>query len=257
MPPSAQCGVFSAIGYPLTVTSFTRDQCLCLQKTYTGTFLSHMVIASTTSRVLIFGSSYYSGFKNLPELWVSQGTTHLTFLLGHLNAEDNFGFLIRISLDTLQLHLGFPLPPLTYSYSSIAQYTTTTWDFMTETSALLTHSDPWIPPFDRQNADCHLMPRLISLAPTFSITAPDIIKFNICRQYLQVLTLSDIVESTDNTIDMDFCNGSKNDRVSNLSWPKQTLPGSTSRTIWRHILSRLFAIKSRSLHLCPQSCLLK
>ena len=193
-----------AIEYPLAVTSFTRDQCLRLQKAYTGTFLSHMGIASTTSRALIFGSSHYSGF-NLPELWVSQGTTHLTYLLGHLNAEDEVGVLLRITLDNFQLHLGFPLPPLTYPYSSIAQYIepswlTTTWDFMDETSALLTLSDPCIIPLERQN-DCHLMPRLISLAATFSITASDIIKFNRCRLYLQVLTLSDIVDSTGNTID--------------------------------------------------------
>ena len=103
-----------AIEYPLAVTSFTRDQCLRLQKAYTGTFLSHMGIASTTSRALIFGSSHYSGF-NLPELWVSQGTTHLTYLLGHLNAEDNVGVLLRITLDTLQLHLGFPLTLLLHN----------------------------------------------------------------------------------------------------------------------------------------------
>ena len=103
--------------------------------------------------------------------WVSQGTSHLTYLLGHLNAEDNVGTLLRIMLDTLQLHLGFPLSPLTYPYTSISRYIdpswlSSTWYFMTEASALLTLSDQWTLPLDRQN-DCHLMPQLVSLAATF------------------------------------------------------------------------------------------
>ena len=159
-----------AIEYPLAVTSFSRDQCLQLQKAYTGTFLSHMGIVSTTSRALIFGFSTLSGF-NLPELWVSQGTSHITYLLGYLNAEDNVDTLLRIMLDTLQLHRGFPLSPLTYPYNSISRYfdpswLSSTWDFMTEASALLTLSDQWTLPLDRQN-DCHLMPQQVSLAATF------------------------------------------------------------------------------------------
>ena len=247
-----------AIEYPLAVTSYSRDQCLQLQKAYTGTFLSHMGIASTTSRALIFGSSTLSGF-NRPELWVSQGTSHLTYLLGHLNADDNVGTLLRIMLDTLQLHLGFPLSPaLTYPYyTSISRYfdpswLSSTWDFMTEASALLTLSDQWTLPLDRQN-DCHLMPRLVSLATTFSLSTPDLIKFNRCRLYLQVLTLSDIVDSSGNTIDTDFWKGYKNKRISSLSWPKEDRPGPTSWTIWRRLLCRLCTIKSRSPHLRTQS----
>lgn len=167
------------------------------------------------------------------------------------------GTLLRIMLDTLQLHLGFPLSPLTYPYTSISRYIdpswlSSTWDLMTEASALLTLSDQWTLPLDRQN-DCHLMPQLVSLAATFSLSTPDLVKFNRCRLYLQVLTLSNIVDSSGNTINTDFWKGNKITRISSLSWPKQARPGPTSWTIWRRLLCRLFTIKSRSPHLRPQS----
>ena len=110
-----------------------------------------MGIACTTTCVLIFGSPFYSGF-NLPELWARQGTCHLTYLLGHLNKADNVGTLIRITMDTLQLHLlGFPNTPLSHPYSMIQRcidptWLTTTWDFMTESKATLILADPWILP---------------------------------------------------------------------------------------------------------------
>jgi len=102
-----------AISYPLSVTSFTQLQCTQIQTAYVSAFLSEMGIAQTTARTIIFGSSFHSGFQ-IPELWVMQGTHHLPYLLGHLCATDDVGLLLRITIDTLQLHLGFPQPPLTY-----------------------------------------------------------------------------------------------------------------------------------------------
>ena len=57
-------------------------------------------------------------------LRVKQGTClHLSYLLGRLCAADNVGQLIRITIDTLQILLGLPQPPLLpYPYALIKKY---------------------------------------------------------------------------------------------------------------------------------------
>ena len=80
-------------------------------------------IAHTTSCTIIFGPTLYFGL-NLPELCVKQGTNHITYylLLGHLCAQDNVGTLLQITLDTLQLHLGYPNHPLACSFQQVSKY---------------------------------------------------------------------------------------------------------------------------------------
>ena len=121
---TAFCAMWSpAIHYLLAITSFTKVQCTQLQTAYIGTFLSKIGIVRTTAHpLIIFGPSYHSGL-DLPELWPTQGTLHISFLLGHLCAADAVGNLIRITIDTLQLHLvGFPQPPMSFPYSLVKKY---------------------------------------------------------------------------------------------------------------------------------------
>ena len=188
--------------FPLPVTSFTKKECNILQKIFTGPFLAKMGISRTTSRVLIFGPYRYSGFA-LADTWVQQGLQHLHFLLGHLSYQDEVGNLLKINIDTLQLIIGLPDPPLSYSFSHITtlappSWVATSWEFLNDFQGTLKFNNPWHFPLDREG-DCHLMTQV--LERLIDITSPcltrsELQKFNLCRLYLQVITLSDIATSS-------------------------------------------------------------
>ena len=214
-----------------------------------------MGIASTTSRALIFGSSYYSGFQ-IPELWVSQGTSYLSYLLGHLCAADNVGQLLQITMDTLQLHTGFPQPPMTYPYALVSKYIEpSTWSFLQAVQGRIVVSDPWIIQLDHRVNDTFLTPTVSALAETPFLSTADLICFNRCRIYLQVLTLlSDIVDSSGKAITPEIWFGNRSLRKSTLLSPTQVRPGPTSWTLCRRVLSSLLTTGKRFSFLCHMQC---
>ena len=112
--------------FPLPVTSFTKKQCKTLQRVFTGPFLAKMGISRTTSRALVFPPYQYSGFS-IDDTWVQLGLQHLHFLLGHLSYKDEVGNLLQINLNTLQLIIGLPDPPLTYSLPHISTLAPPSW----------------------------------------------------------------------------------------------------------------------------------
>ena len=219
--------------HPLPITCFTKQQCQTLQKTFTGPFLSKMGISIKTSRKLVFAPYYYSGFA-FADTWIQQGLQHLQLLIGHLCHEDQVVNLLCLNIDTLQILLGYPLPPLSYPYKDIApiapsSWHTTTWEFLDDINGSVTLSDPWIIPLNREG-DCHIMPTVLSqlfhiLNPLLS--KPDLQKFNLCRIYLQVITLSDITTSSGTEIGCHIWKGHRSSQKSSLNWPHQIRKSST------------------------------
>ena len=238
-----------SLEYPLAVTGFTKSQSHNLQKAFTSSFLSKIGIARTTARTIVFGPL---------EAWVQQGISDLRYLLGRLNVQDKVGNLIKINLDLLYLHIGFPDPPLTFDYSNISSYIepswlSTCWEFLSDVAGIIRYSDPWILPLDRRG-NCFLMPQALCLTAQYPKPFPksDLIRFNRgCRLYLQVLTLSDIKDSGGTKIAQTFWNGHQSSRTSTLIWPCQARPAAALCTVWRRFLNTLFTTHKRKTDLLP------
>ena len=192
--PSIEC--------PFPITCFSKEQCCLLQKAFTGPFLSKMGLSSKTDRKLIFVPYHYSGFA-IADTWVQQGIQHLQLLLGHFCQHDQVGNLHCINIETLQILIGHPQPPLSYPYKEIRHiappsWLTTTWEFLNDFDGIITLTDPWNLPLDRQG-DCHLMPKVLSQlvnTPKPLLSKPDLQKINLSQIYLQALILSDIATSS-------------------------------------------------------------
>ena len=186
-----------------------------------------MGISRTTSRALVFAPYQFSSFS-IADTWVQQGLQDLHFLLGHLSYQEKVGSLLKINIDTLLLIIGLPDPPLTYSLPHISilappSWVATSWQFLNDLQGTLKFNNPWYFPLDREN-NCNLMTQVLerlidTTAPL--LTLPELRKFNLCRLYLQVLTLSDITSSSRRDIDMKFLKGSRSSRFSNLKWSRQ------------------------------------
>ena len=219
-----------------------------------------MGLSSKTDRKLIFAPCHYSGFT-ISDTWIQQGLQHLQLLLGHLCQLDQVGNLLRINIETLQILIGHPQPPLSYPYKEIRHiappsWLTTTWEFLNDIGGTITHIDPWNLPLDRQGY-YYLMPKVLSQlvnTPKPLLSKLDLQKFNLCWIYLQVLTLWDIVTSSGKEIDCHFWKGHTS-RKSSLTWPHQIRPSTACWAVWRKTLHLLFTDSVRSTKILPHHCL--
>ena len=85
------------------------------------------------------------------------------------------------------------------------------WEFLNDFQGTLKFNNPWHFPLDREG-DCHLMTQVLECL--IDITSPcltrsELQKFNLCRLYLQVITLSDIATSSGTEIDIHFWKGNR------------------------------------------------
>ena len=82
----------------------------------------------------------------------------------------------------------------------------TSWEFLNDFQGTLNFNNPWHLALDREG-DCHLMAQvpehLIDITHTCLISS-ELQKFNPCRQYLQIITFSDITTSSGTEIDIHF-----------------------------------------------------
>ena len=78
------------------------------------------------------------------------------------------------------------------------------------------------------------------------LTRPELKKFNLCRLYLQVITLTDITTSSGREININFWKGNRSSRTSNLKWPRQIRPSQQCWTILRRTLHLQFTESPKS-----------
>ena len=96
-----------------------------------------------------------------------------------------------VNIDTLQLIIGLPDPPLTYPLPHKFTLASPSWvanllQFLNDLKGTLKFNNPWYFPLDREN-DCNLMTQVLErLIDTTSplLTCPELKKFNLCRLYL-------------------------------------------------------------------------
>ena len=124
--------------------------------------------------------------------------------------------------------IGLSDPPLSYSFLLITSlappsWLATSWEFLNDFQGSLKFNNPWHLPLDRE-VDCHLMAQV--LEHLIDITSPCLTcsehqKFNLCRLYLQVITLSAITNSSGTEIDIHFWKGNRSLCTSNLNGPSK------------------------------------
>ena len=95
--------------------------------------------------------------------------------------------MLQINIDTLQLIIGLPDPPLTYSLTHISTlappfWVATSWQFLNDLKGTFKFNNPWYFPLDREN-DCNLMTQVLErlIDTKFPLlTPPEQRKFNLC-----------------------------------------------------------------------------
>ena len=241
---SMRTGIFKTLEYPLAATTFTPLQCreLCAPLLRVGLSRSHIV--RSMPRDVVYGPSAYGGF-NLPNLYVEQGLAHLrTFLQFGRSRRYITGFLLRSSVEFLQLEIGildnpFHQDPAIWSASAAPTWCTSLWQFCSAHHIALPSITT---PFPLLRSGDRPLMRAFWHA---GYRSPKILKqLNACRLFLQALTLANITTTDGRHICPDAWRGRSpcGRRRWLEAWPRAPPSSALDWNIWRQALHTTFGI---------------
>jgi hypothetical protein len=185
---------------------------------------------------ILFGGARFGGF-GLPNLYTAQGYGQLKVLVEHLKLADETGQLIRISLSHLQIHIGSVTPVLRLAFAPYAKWIDNSWltsicKHATLLSIEIEIGDQWIPTGSRVH-DAMIMDMVLQ----YNFSPNSLRQINMCRLYLQVLAISDIVSADGFSLLPMAVKGERDShRVGKLHWLQQQCPPDAVWAPWNLFL---------------------
>jgi hypothetical protein len=183
--------ILLTLHYPLPATTLTLKQCDAIMTPILQAGMPSSGIVRTFPHALVYGSIEYQGL-GVPNLFTSQGISPIERILKYSHLEDDMtGQLIRVSVEQLKLEIGCNGPTLSLPYADFEKLATDcwirqTWQFM---DAYRIRVEDTSPDFTLSRAKDQLL-----LIPFHEkgIRDDQLRRLNLCRFFLQVLTISDI-----------------------------------------------------------------
>jgi hypothetical protein len=216
--------ILRTLHYPSPATTMTRKQCDTIMAPILQAGLHCSGIVRTFPGALVYGPIQQQGL-GIPNLYTSQGIAHIKRILKYSPIEEDItGQLIRASMEQLKLEIGCNGPTLSLPYSVFAGLATKswfqqTWQFMDEHQIRI---EDTCPDFPLSRVQDHL---LIPWFHEHGIRGRNLQRLNLCRLYLQVLTISDIVTGCGTQITKKVWHGERDTtRTSSYQWPEQGRP---------------------------------
>jgi hypothetical protein len=184
----------------------------------------------------------------IPDLFHSQGIKHLKqiLLVAH-RSEDLTGALIRGSLEQLKLEVGlggslFSHPYAPFQHVATRSWLTCTWQFTSTFGIQLDERTPCLPL--RCQGDQFLMECFLHAG----YSGTSLHQLNVCRLFLQAITLSDICTGDGCSISPLAWEGHRDPtRPSPYRWPNQPRPSSALWRVWQQALPKALHLSQRLL----------
>lgn len=233
---SLQTTILRKLEYPLAATTFSPKQCYEILKPVLQQGLPSSGIVRTIPRVIVHGPVACQGV-GIPDLWTVQGLAHLDRLIKYGSVADHFnGQLIRASTEQMKLELGINGPLFSTDYETYKELATecwvkNSWEFLARNNLRVEDATPDFP-LMREN-DRLLMPTFLDAGiPTHILK-----RINLCRLYLQVLSLADITTGGGKTISQAAQSGNEFTSLrESYDWPMQSKPPESDWILWRAAL---------------------
>ena len=205
--------------------------------------LQKMGFMRSTPNAVTYGALQYGGL-GLRNLYVERGIAQLILVIRHVRAMSDQGVLCLIAIDWWQQSAGLDFSLLVQPTMKIP-YLADCWltrlrDFLAFINGTLQISDQQydLPP---RRGDTAIMSAILSSGATRA----EMIKFNRCREYLQVKWLAEITTADGTSLTRDAWTGDRTRHTSEL-WPVQPKPGPKHWTTWRRLLGNTFLQTSRN-----------
>jgi hypothetical protein len=229
--------ILAKVAYALPATTFSKKECESITKRLIFTTLSKAGVNAHLPRDLVYGSPLRQGL-GYPDLYVWQGAQALARLISFSSSSKGITTeLFNISYESLCLETGFLLP-LENEYNLLGNLSTTCylkslWEFVNIFQIQIRGPRNTV---SAQRGDDILIMEHMRL----HLATSDLIQFNRCRIYLQVLCISDICTAEGKYIDWYAANGKQNPtKKSRWRWPNQGEPPQDAWNSWKKGLATL------------------
>ena len=232
-----------SIEYALPALTLTEKDCISVMWPLLKALLPKAGISRTIKRSVLYGTSERQGM-GVKNIYHTQGNSHVISIIENLWKDSLTGFFIKSNLEQLRLEIGENGNVFEKKYTNYKPFLLTeswiqnTWEYCSKHHITLAENTANLNL--RRHRDSCIMEKVRQYG-TFS--PADLKKFNSCRMYLRVFSLSDIAESNGHRISHEAWKGIRNpltDRSYNTSWPIWENPSKLAWAQWRKILRRVF-----------------
>ncbi len=226
--------------YPLCGTTLSKKECDIVDRSYLPYLLSQMGFNKNIKRLILFGPPLLGCF-GFTDTFTDQGICHLSL-------KQEIGTLLLILIEHLQLKIGFSRQIFGYNFARIKKncersWLTCLWQFLNSIWATVIIEQEWTLLPQREN-DVFLMEVLSH--PSLAYSPKELRRLNACRLYLQVLTLTDICDSSGKTIAANMLKGARHlDRRSKYEWCNQAFPSNKAWALWNRSLRKVFCTSKK------------
>ena len=179
----------------------------------------------------------------------TQGISHIETIQEYLHSKCMTGSLLWSTLEWAQIHIGidqnlFSLDYEKYKHLLPKSFIKTAWEFASLYNIQLSTNIPSLS--QHREGDQFLMQAFGDIQDPIPFTSSELETLNSCRLYLNVTTLSDIVDGSGTRICKRATDGIRDtDLPSNHQWPNQASPGPTQWTLWRKAITRCFPLNDQ------------
>lgn len=232
--------IMKTLEYPIVATTFTREECNRLVKPIHDAAFPHARICRQMPKAVKYGDKDSLGL-GLDDLFVTQGLDKLTFLVEELKGSSMSSTLLKANLEWCIIHIGvggkslFEIPYDEYEFLLPEVWMKSLWQFTSEYKIRVDTSEFALKP--RRENDEFLMEAF----QRSGCTKGQLIRLNRCRMYLQVETLSDIVDGSGQCFSKRLYDGHRfNQRLPYHDWPEQANPSEKMWKLWRKALRDSF-----------------
>ena len=229
--------IVKTIEYPLPTTCFSRAQCRQLELALYSKSLPRCGISTKLPLTMRYSPRCFYGL-GLPEFDIRQGIFHTQEFIKHWGRSSQTAQQLQLDSELAQLHIGTKSWIFDYSYDDFGLlldscWMKTTWRFLSQYHfTIQAHHLKFSLPRDN---DSFLMEKVRQQA----ISDNDLVRFNRCRMFLHVLTISDLTDAHGTHLVHGALNGRtlrSGLRRSSLSWPIQGRPIQSDWMVWEQYL---------------------
>ena len=244
---SLHTGILKTLDYPLAATTFTELECQSLMAPLLKVGLSRSHIVRSMPRSVVH-APYSAGGFSVPNLFVEQGLAHIkAFVMFGSSHTAITGFLLRNSLEYLQVELGHSAFPWDLDFQvwgscAVSTWLTSLWAFCSRYSIRLSSPVPPLQPL--RTGDVFLM---VAFWQRGIRSSAVLARLNRCRLFLRALTLADIVTTDGTHILLQAWTGAGPcDRRPFLDlWPQSPPHSALQWTEWQEALATTFGVEPR------------
>ena len=235
--------VMKKLEYPLIALTLTEQECNKIMAPALAIGLGKAGICQKISRKVLYGTRELQGM-GLHNLFTTMGICQIQALLNHTWEKTLTGNLLMTSLESLKLEIGITGSVFTRSHDLFGHLATDSWianlwKFCWTNK--ITIEDKCAEVDVLRVRDRMLNEWFAETRKSGIITNNDWKRANICRIYLQIMSLGEITTGDGKWITTGIWEGKrKEENIHDIDWPEQGEPSAVDWAAWRRVLTATF-----------------